>query len=179
MKTMRSVVNTLVLVAGIFLLALLVDQIKPLKQFDAFLRAPPQPYLAFSLAFLIFGGVLMLLAMILALVRQGRPMSEAEAEEFQTQAPQGHPVSIFRGKARGRTVHLEASFSEIKAAFRSGAWLRDPNWWPIIFGGVGLILVCLGGFGCFFIFGPPTVKVIVGAGIIYMVARLSWGFSYA
>ena len=71
MKTIRSAANTLVLVAGIFLLALLVDQIKPLKQFDAFLRAHPQPYLAFSLAFLIFGGVLMLLAMILALVTRG------------------------------------------------------------------------------------------------------------
>jgi hypothetical protein len=180
MKMMRSVIKSLALVGGLFLFALAVDQIKLLKQLDTYLETHPQPYTSIAIVFLATGGVLWVIAILVALISQSRPMSEEQAKEWiSPRVRPGWQVGLFRGKALGREARMEASFHEIKAAFQNGAWLRDPGWWPLCIGGIGVMLLCLGGFGYFFIIGPPTVKVMVGAAMAYAVARLTWGFAIA
>jgi len=41
---MRGLLNLIGLIGGVFLFALLVDQITPLKQIDVYLKAHPQPW---------------------------------------------------------------------------------------------------------------------------------------
>ena len=180
MKPIRSVFSTLTLVVGIFLFALLVDQIKPLKQLDAYLKEHPQPYSAITLILLLLGCALLASALWIALTNQGRPMSEGEANEFISRgARPGWQVGVFSGKAAGREAKLEASFYDIREAFLSGAWLRDPTWWPICFGTIGPLLAMIGAFGYFFIIGAPAVKVIVGTALVYALVRTAWGFAKA
>jgi hypothetical protein len=178
MKLIRNVLNGLALVAGLFLFALVVDRIEPLKQLDAFLRNHAQPYITIALGVLLAGGALLGVAIVSALVGQDGPMSDEEAKEFMGRGS-GWQVGVFRGKASGRDARLEASFHDIKEAFRSGAWLRDSGWWPVCFGAIGLILAFLGGFGYFFIVGAPTVKVIVAAVVVYVIVRTSVEFAKA
>lgn len=182
MKLIRSVLNSLALIAGFFIFALVIDQIKPIRQLDAYLRVHPQPYTAIVLTLLVAGGTLwagaMLVAMLVAMISRSQPMSDEEAKEFMSRRARWQ-VGSFRGKAVGREARLGASFYEVKKAFRSEAWLRDPAWWSICIGGIGVLFVFLGAFGYFFIIGAPTVKVMLSAAMAYAIGRTTWGFAIA
>jgi hypothetical protein len=163
-----------VLVAAIFAMALAVDTIEPLKRLDLYLKAHAQPYVASALAALVAGFALLAYAWCAAFIRWGYPMSEDEAKAIMSW--QGQQFGIFRGKAVGREARLAASFRELKDAFRSGAWLREPAWRPLSFGLIGTLFVFIGAFGYLFVVSPPTVKVIASAAMVYALARTGWGF---
>ncbi len=80
----------------------------------------------------------------------------------------------FRGKAVGQQVETSNSFSDIKAAFRSGVWWRDPGWRRFLLMIAGALLWLYGGFAIAFVLGPPAVKLIFGATLFYVSVRLSW-----
>jgi len=171
------VVRSLVVVAAVFVLAVAVDRITPIKQLEAYFKEYPQPYTAITLGMLAIGFALLLYTWVTILISQSRPMSEDEAKAFMSRrARPGWQVGGFRGKAIGREVRMTASFREIKVAFRTGGWLLDSKWRPICFGVIGTLLALMGMFGYLFVIGPPTVKVIVGAALAYALVRTVWGF---
>ena len=166
------------LIVAIFLFALLVDQITPLKQFDAYLREHSQPWVGLTLGAVVVGLGLLVFVWISWLKRSHRPMSEEEAQEFmRTSASQLNLNRVVLGRAFGITApEGVATFRQVKDAFRSGAWLRDPYLRVFCVGVIGLLLLVLGGFGYFAIIGPPTVKVICVGVLLYVFGRTAWGF---
>ena len=79
----------------------------------------------------------------------------------------------------GRSGRGETSFHQIKADLVTGAWLREPEARMWVAGLIGLWLLVFGLFGFFFVIGPPAVKVIVAASVLYAFARFSWAFARA
>ncbi len=175
---MRGWLNELGLVAAIFLFAVLVDQIAWLKQLDSYLRTHPQPWLGLTVGAAAVGLALLLFVWISWFILQSRPMTqdEAQATMRSTQGPFG-ASRFLRGKAVGITTpDGEASFHAIKEAFYTGAWLTDPLMRVFCLGTVGLMLLLLGAFGYFAVVGPPAVKVIGAATVVYALGRTAWGF---
>jgi hypothetical protein len=175
---MKASLRLIGLIAAIFLFALLVDQIKPLKQLDAYLKAHPQPWMGFSLGTVVFGLGLLIFAWVGWAILTARPMDEEEAREFMsTSAGLTRPKLVFGGRAVGiKTPEGVASFGDVKNSFRSGAWLTDASMRIFCLGLVGLLLLGLGGFGYFFVIGSPTVKVMCAGVLLYVLGRTAWGF---
>jgi hypothetical protein len=174
---MKTVLQTLLLVAVIFALAVAVDQITPLKQFTLYLGEHPEPYKRLTIGMSLVGWVLLIGAFVFGLWIRSQPMSEAEAQEYM-QSGAGRPRvrRIFKGQAAGRQFRGTASFREIKEAVRSGAWARDPGWWPILVGLLATPLIAYGMFGYFFVIGAPLVKLACGGALVYATARTVGGF---
>jgi hypothetical protein len=105
-------------------------------------------------------------------------MSEDEAQDFMRTSP-GRPglTRVFGGQVIGlKTPEGVASFREVKGAFRTGAWLRDPIMRVFCFGVIGLLLLLLGGFGYFVVTAPPAVKLMCAGALLYVFGRTAWGF---
>ena len=100
-------------------------------------------------------------AFVLGLWSMSQPMSEDEAQQcMRTSAGRPGQVRHFRGRAAGREFRRAATIREIKDAWRSGDWLTDPSWWPILLG----------------LLGAPTVKLVCAGALLYATARTAWGF---
>jgi hypothetical protein len=175
---LSSIFGLLIVIVAIFLFALLVDQITPLKQLDAYLKENPQPWTGMTLVGAFAGLSLLLFAWISWGLLTGQPMSEDEAKDYMhTSAGSPRLTRVFRGKATGfETPQGAASFREVKDAFRSGAWLRDPVMRVFCLGTVGLLLLALGGFGYFVVTAPPAAKLICAGALLYAFGRTTWGF---
>lgn len=64
----------------------------------------------------------------------------------------------------------------LKAAWRSGAWLRVPRWRRRCIVTAGGLMFACGMLSFFFLLGPPTVKLLMGSALLYMLVSLSWAF---
>jgi hypothetical protein len=176
---MRGLLGLIGLIGAVFLFALLVDQITPLKQLDASLKAHPQPWMGLALGMAAVGLGLLLFVWISWGVLAGRPMGQDEAQQFMRSSAGQSWVGLGPlGKAAGGITTPEgvASFREVKAAFRSGAWLYNPAMRVFCVGVIGLLLLVLGGLGYFFVIGPPAVKVMCGGAAVYAFGRTAWEF---
>ena len=121
---MKGFLQTILLIAAIFALALIAEQIAPLKQLTGYLDAHPQPYVGVAIVMGVAGGALLIAAWIVLLTRSGRRMSDAEAQAY-ARPSRDNLLSGFRGKAVGVEAEEETSFHAIKEVLRSGAWRRD------------------------------------------------------
>ncbi len=176
---MRGWLNLVGLIGGVFLFALLVDQITPLKQLDATLKAHPQPWIGLALGAAAVGLGLLLFVWISWGILAGRPMSADQAREFmRTSAGQSWSGFTPLGKTAGGIATPEgiASFRQVKDAFRSGDWLVNPALRVFCVGIVGLMLLVLGGLGYFVVTGPPAVKVMCCGVALYAFGRTAWEF---
>ncbi len=174
---MKSFLQTVFLIAVIFALALAVDQMTPLKQLTLYLNRHPDPYKTITVGMSIIGWALLICAFALGLWTKGQSMSEEAARQYmQSGAGQPRISRRFYGRAAGREFRMVVTFREINDAFRTGAWLREPHWWPIFIGLVAMPLIASGMFGHFFVVGPPLVKLICGGALVYATLRTVWGF---
>ena len=137
-----------------------------------------KPFLGRFWGAVVVGLGLLVFVWISWLKRSHRPMSEEEAQEFmRTSASRLNLNRVVLGRAFGITApEGVATFRQVKDAFRSDAWLRDPYLRVFCVGVIGLLLLVLGGFGYFAIIGPPTVKVICVGVLLYVFGRTAWGF---
>ena len=104
-------------------------------------------------------------------------MSEETARQFMRRGVGRRPTSqAFRGHAIGREFRREATFRQIKDAWRTRAWWRDSSWWPIFIGLLATFLIACGMFGFFVVIGPPLVKVLCAGAVVYAAVRTGWGF---
>ena len=84
---------------------------------------------------------------------------------------------LYRLMLSDRTeFHDAASFREVKAAWRQRAWRASSRWRGFFVIGGGAMLMGLGLFAVFFVIGPPFVKLLVGAAVVYATVRTAWGF---
>lgn len=175
---MKGLLYTIGLITIIFVAAVLVDQIAILKQIDAYFKENPQPWINLTVAATSLGLALLITAWITWERAAGRPMSDEEAHDYmRTRGAPLQRTGVFRGWASGRTTPDGiASFRQIKDAFRSGDWLRDPRIRPFCVGIIGLLLAVLGGFGFFVVTSPPLVKLICAGAVLYAFGRTGWAF---
>jgi hypothetical protein len=152
--------------------------IAPLKQFSDDLVDHPQPYLGITIAMTVIGVGLFIAVGIVTAFSSGRRMTDAQAQAYSSASLRVPNYTFyrgyFRGVASGRQVETANSFRDIKDAFRSGAWWRYSAWRRFLLMVAGALLWLYGGFGIAFVLGPPAIKLIVGAALLYLSARLSW-----
>jgi len=152
--------------------------IAPVNRLFEFLVQRPQPYLGITMAMTAAGLGLFIAVGLVAALRRGRRMTEAEAQAYAT-ASLRVPNYVFyrgyfRGLAEGQQVEGMSDFLAVKEAFRSGAWLRDAAWRSFLLMIAGALLWLYGGFGIAIVLGPPAVKIIVGTVLLYLSLRLIW-----
>lgn len=170
---MKTLWQTIRLVAGIIVLALIADQFTPLKQLSLYLDQHPRPYTTIAIVLAVAGWVLLGGAFALMFWKRSRPMSDEEARQF---VKSSGLVQRFSWKAAGRESRTEWTFREIKDAFRSGAVWQNTNGWGVFLGLIGLGLAAYGMFGYFFVVGPPLVKLACAGALIYATALTTWSF---
>jgi len=120
-------------------------------------------------------------------LRMGKPMTREEMEQLAAQTQILGPGKNFSkarlwGKTAGVKVDppVEWTFGEMKAAWRNGAWRRDPDMRQKYIITAGGILFLLSGFSVLFLlFEPPSVKLILGGTVLYAAVRLVRGFRRA
>ena len=132
-----------------------------------------------------------LLAMIwgwtMVAIRYGRPMSDEEAKQFMAQpiaasGKQSFAKGRFKGLARGRKLDqpVEWSFREMKAAWHSGIWWREPDMRRKYLITAGGLLLILGGFSVFLVLmNPPAAKLLMAGTLVYVIARTVLSFRRA
>ena len=118
------------------------------------------------------GLLIMIWGWFVVAIKYGQPMTAEEAERF----------TGMKGRARGLKVDppVEWSFKDMKAAWRAGAWWRDPDMRRKYFITAGGTLLILSGFSVFVVIAdPPSVKVLMAGTVVYAIVRLTAGFCRA
>lgn len=152
----------------------------PLKQFSDDLVAHPQPYLGITIGVTVIGLGMFIVVGIVSALRSGRRMTDAEAKAYASASLRVPNYTFyrgyFRGKAVGQQVETSNSFRDIKQALRNGSWWSDPESRRFLLSFAAGMLCVFGGLGIAFVLGPPAIKLIVGAVLLYVTLRLTWSF---
>lgn len=155
----------------------------PVAQFFASVDANRMAWLIVTIAGATVGFVLMMGGILDLLMAQDRALSRADAEDVERSVrlsarPVGWRAASYR--APGRTTGSSGSDSftlrELKQAWRSGVWRRDPGWRRRFITAVGAFLLFVGAFGLVFAVSPPSVKSIVGVALCYGMIMLMKGW---
>jgi hypothetical protein len=184
LKLLYRIAVALVLV---FCAAVLAELLPGLKPLDAWMLGNELLLLAITGGTAAFGVFLLLGSVLSLLMQGGAPMSHGEIENHQRSmrdsfaGPQAWRASSYRllGRGAGSQGHDEFSFSQLKAAFASGAVLRTPLWRRRVCAICGGMLMFFGVFGVVFVLAPMPVKLIVGAAVAYACVRIAWGMARA
>ncbi|MGH6890831.1 MAG: hypothetical protein ACREEP_01095 [Dongiaceae bacterium] len=83
------------------------------------------------------------------------------------------------GKTAGMSFRDEASFREVKEAWKRRAWREGPRWRSNFIIAGGALLMGIGLFGFVFVMGAPSIKMLVAVAIVYAAARVIWAFWHA
>jgi hypothetical protein len=184
LKLLYRIALALVLV---FCAAVLAELLPGLKPLDAWMLENELLLLAITGGAAAFGVFLLLGSVLSMLMEGGAPMSHAEVEDHQRNmrdsfaGPQTWRASSYRllGRGAGSQGHDEFSFSQLKAAFASGAVLRTRLWRRRLCAVCGGMLIFFGVFGLVFVLAPVPVKLIAAAAVAYACVRIAWGMARA
>jgi hypothetical protein len=180
--SVRQLRDTAVLI-GLLLAAIVLAEAPPFAAAAAWIDDRERPLLIATGAILLLGFVLFFAGILKLLIDHGEPMSHTDIEDVERSvrmAPQ--PVawraSAYRviGSAAGRRGDESFKLGELKAAWRSGAVWRDPQWRRRAITVAGALLLVLGIFGGGVVIGPPWLKVLCAGALCYAFGRLGWGF---
>jgi len=173
---MKSLLRTFLLIVLIFVLAVIAEQITPLRQLTDYFKQNPQPYKAITIGASAIGWILVAGVIAYVVWTQGKPMTDDEALKFMEDS--ASPPTIqhrFMGKVKGSEFRTEVTFKEIKEAWQSGNW-NNSEWLPILLGLLAMIFIAFGMFGFFFVIGAPIVKLVCSGALFYAVIRTAWAF---
>lgn len=185
-RLVRRAVSWGIMIALVFV-AMVLGELPPLKALEAWMEPRETPLLVVVGSVAALGFVLLMGGVIHLVLTAGQPMSHAEAEEFarRTRDAAAGPAAarrsayLIRGKTLGTRGSIEVSFSEVKEAWRAGAWRWSLRWRQVFVMFTGGLLLTFGLFALFLVAGPAWVKLLVGAAMAYAAVMLVRGFRRA
>jgi hypothetical protein len=175
---------TLLIVLGVIALG----ELSPLmRALDDAVAQHEAAWLAGTIGLAVTGFVFLMGGAIDMVVSRGTPMSrteiEAMAQIHREVAMRGgrwsKTVYRTRGTAMGAQAEGQASFAEIKAAWRTGAWRQSRRFRRIFAMAIGALGLLLGGFGIPFVLGTAGIKLLVLAAWGFVLFQLVRGFRRA
>jgi len=169
---------------GALILLIAIGEIPVVHQFSDWINVNRSSLLPFTLSSTLVGFLVMVWGWIVTGIKYGRPMSDEEAGQFMSQpiagpGKQSFSRGRFKGIARGREVDqpVEWSFREMKEAWHSGTWRRDPDMRRKYFITAGGLLLVLSGLAVFIVLmKPPSVKLLMAGTVVYATVRTTIGF---
>jgi hypothetical protein len=175
---------------GLIFVALAVIALDGTRAAIAELLAPDNRALTATLTVAAAGFVLFMIGTVRGVIKHGKPMSHAEIEEdigrtkYGAQGRTGpltYRASTYRhfGPAVGAKFEEEVSISEVKGAWRSGAWRRDLFWQTVSMMAAGVVMMVFGGFGAVLVAGSLSAKIICGGALGYVTYQLITAFRRA
>jgi hypothetical protein len=178
---MRQLRDIAVLI-GLLLLAIVLAELPPFAAAAAWIDARERSLLIAMGAILLLGFLLFFGGLIKLLMDRGEPLSHEDVEDVERSVrmaaqPVAWRASSYRviGSTAGRQGEESFNLRELKAAWRSGAVWRDPEWRRRAITVVGALLLVIGIFGGGVVVGPPWLKVLLGGALGYAFGRLGWG----
>jgi hypothetical protein len=73
----------------------------------------------------------------------------------------------------GGPADIQTDLASIKAAWRSGQFREDPIWMRVTVVAGGAALMGIGLFGVWIVLGPPIIKLLCAAAIVYPAVRFA------
>ncbi len=176
-RATKSFLQTVLVIFALLVLAVVAEQLPPLRALDAFLkdhRDVERSLQMLTLGMAVVGGLMLIGAQFLPAPRLSASMSQ---EEIESLSP---PIEYSEAKSNwSRSFSGEASFSAVKKAWRLRSWRYDRSWRIFFVMMVGALLLAVGLFGFFVVIGPPVVKLFCGGALLYALGRTAWGFRQA
>ena len=172
----------LLLLAGIVL-----SEVPILKSAERMIARSEGPLLALTIGVAVCGFAVMMGGIISMLLAGGASMTHEEIEDSMRRQRDASSLPYvwrrstyrFSGVAAGQQGSMEASFSGIKDAWRTGEWRRDPHWRRLYVIAAGGTMLAFGLFGIFIVIGPMPIKVLMFGALAYATVRTAWGFAHA
>ncbi len=169
---------------ALFLVAALASELPPVKQVVQVIDRVRDPLLTVAIAVAALGFTVFMGGILSMLMASGDPMTHEEVEGAISQRQRAGEPYVWRasahrvfGVAAGRQVAGEASFAGMKEAWKSKEWRRDSQWRRLVVIATGAALLFYGLFGLFVVLGPPPIKVLMAAAMLYATVMTIWGFA--
>jgi hypothetical protein len=174
--------------AGMLASALVViaigEALPAMQALEVFMAEHRAVMLTATLGPAVLGWLLLMGGAIRMALGGGEPMSPRQVAEMharlrRTPGAAGRAAHRVLGKALGKQAADEASFSEVKAAWRARAWRYSPRWRVLFAMGLGGLLMLVGGFGAVVVLATPGIKLLFGGALVYALVQLARGFGRA
>jgi hypothetical protein len=165
-------------IGGLAAVALATLELDYPQALVAAMVAPDHRAIAATITVAAVGFFLLLFGGLRLVLRQGQPMSHVEIEadlpRTRLGLARGGGMATYRqfGPAEGAKAEAEISITEMKKAFLSGAWRRDPWWQTVFIMTAGGLMMTYGGFGAAIAAGPLLAKVLCGGVLGYSTFQL-------
>jgi hypothetical protein len=172
------------MVVGALLVIGIGEALPALRALEAALARHRAAWVAATLGPAILGWVLLMAGAIRLALTRGERMSPRQVAQMQaslrrTRGAAGRMAHRVLGKAIGVQGADEASFSEVKAAWRARAWRYSPRWRWLFAMMLGGMLMLVGGFGAVVVLTPPGIKLLFGGALAYALVQITRGFARA
>lgn len=165
-------------VASLIVVLVSIVQLGLAGQLLATMTKPGHRALAALLTLAVLGFAFLMLGGFRLALDQGKPMGRGEIDEQLRQSAfesmdqsvprYGWSTYRFLGPAKGVEVQIVVSLEDVKKAWRSGAWRRQPLWRTIFIMIAGCLLLAFGGFGSAVVAGSPVVKILGCGALLYL-----------
>ena len=183
MKDILRWIKMLVLAFAAIFIGAVISAIPPFPGWFEMVDANQTPWLLITSSAAVLGFVLMMGGILDLIMAQDRTLTHEGAEDVERSVrmaawPVAWRATSYRvwGRATGREGSDEFTFREMKQAWRSGTWYRETVWRRRFITATGAALLAISLFGIAFTLGPPPIKAIVGAAMLYACAMLARGF---
>jgi hypothetical protein len=169
--------------AAVVFVAIVLSEVPGIKQAGQMIDRHQDSLFAVTIGLAAFGSAVFMGGILSMVMASGDAMTHegietAIGQRWDAGRPSVRRASAHRvfGAAAGQQASREASFAEVKEAWRAGEWRRDTEWrrWFVIAAGAGMLFY--GIFGLFLVVGPMHIKVLVAGVMAYVTAMLVWGF---
>jgi hypothetical protein len=173
--------------ALLLLVLIVLSGMPALQNLERTMARSQGPLLALTIGVTVLGFAVMMGGILSTLMSGGESMTHQEIEASllrqrdASSLPNAWRASTYRfsGVAAGQQGSTEASFADIKDAWRTGEWRRDSHWRRFYIIAAGATLLVVGMFGIFIVIGPMFIKLIMSGALAYATVRTVWGFARA
>ena len=179
---MMQWIKTLGLAFAAIVVGAVIGEIPPISGWFKMVDANQTLWLVATGSAAVLGFALMMGGILDLIMAQDRTLSHKGAEDVERSVrlaaqPVAWQATSYRvwGRATGREGSDEFTLGAMKQAWRSGAWCRQTVWRRRFITATGAALLAIGLFGIAFTLGPPPIKAIVGAAMLYACAMLARG----